>query len=69
LRYVRETLGAMAAATYVGFDQLWKVSWASRVLLGSMARGPMGMPAEWAVSSSKKYADTIIALLSEMSDI
>ena len=27
-----------------------------------MARGPMGMLAEWAVSSSKKYPDTLIAL-------
>ena len=32
-------------------------------MLGSMARGLMGMPAEWAaVSSSKKYPDTRIAL-------
>ena len=36
------------------------------MLLGSTARGPMGMPAERAVravSSSKKYPDTMIALM------
>ena len=32
------------------------------VLLGSTTRGPMGMPSEWAVYSSKKYPDTIIAV-------
>ena len=37
-------------------------------LLGSTARGPMGMPAEWAASSSKKNHDTIKAF-AQSSDV